>query len=422
MSLIFFITDNIKGEDMKITNLSLAAIAVVVMTTDSMANEIFSDVELNAQLRPRYENVDDGNSATKDANAITARTKLNAKSKLLGVEGLTANVGLISVNDFGSNKYNSTINGQTQYSKVVDPEKAMLSNAEINYKTGGTTLHAGRGQVNLDNQRFIGTVGWRQLERSYDSLYVANTTGKLSLLGAWVYGFQGVNGNPTADTNTVLLHGSYAVLPSLKITAYDYMIANTHDTYGVALTGKVALASARIGYRAEYAQQADASMEIHNPTPSTGKADADYTNVDVGANISGFIVGANYELLSGQNGGSTTAFSTPLGTNHKFNGWADRFLSTPTGGLEDMNIRLGYKAKGFGKVLVVYHDFKADTAMSGEDDLGTETDLLYTNKIPNFNNLNGLIKYASYSKGKVAGYTNDVTKVWVGLDYKFGSK
>jgi len=313
----------------------------------------------------------------------------------------------------------------------MDPQKGMMSNAEINYTADNTTLHAGRGQVNLDNQRFIGTVGWRQLERSYDSVFVANNSIKnLSVLAAWVYGFQGVIDAPTADTNTVLLHAAYSVMPELKVTAYDYMIANINDTYGIALTGKLAFSGAKLNYRAEYAVQGDATMEKGVQTPTTGNADADYYNLDLGANVNGILVGVNYEFLSGANAsGSETAFTTPLATAHKFNGWADKFLATPTGGLTDFNVRLGYTAKRFGKLLAVYHDFTADTTtgmtdISGNatDDLGSEIDAVYTNKIPGINNLTGLLKYADYSGGAVTGYTNDVQKIWVGLDYKFATK
>ena len=401
------------------------------VSTVSAANgvNILDNIKVKGQIRPRYENVDDGNTATKNANAYTARTKLTVTGNLFGMDGLAASVGIISVNDFGSNTYNSTSNGQTQYAVVADPEKAMISNAEVNYVTGKTVMHAGRGQVNLDNQRFIGTVGWRQLERSYDSVFIANNSVKnLSVLAAWVYGLQGVKslrnnngpyGENTYDTNTVLLHAAYTVMPALKITAYDYMISSVHDTYGVALTGKIN-AGAKLSYRAEYAMQKDASMKIHN---ASAKADASYMNLDVGANISGVLAGVNYEFLSGTTGtDGKTAFACTLGTNHKFNGWADMFLATPTGGLKDMNARLGYKAKGFGKLLAVYHKFTTDKTMGGKDDLGTELDMVYANKIPGVNGLSGLVKYASYSKGTVAGYTNDVQKAWLGLDYKFSTK
>ncbi|MBA1438696.1 MAG: hypothetical protein FAF05_06910 [Epsilonproteobacteria bacterium] len=410
--------------------IAMSAVAIASMmsfsTTTVSAEDginILDDIVVSGQIRPRYEYADVKDNGKKAANAYTARTKLNMSANLLGIEGLSTNIGIISVNNFGSNKYNSTDNGQTQYDIVKDPQKAMISNADINYQVGKTILHAGRSQVKLDNQRFIGTVGWRQFERSYDTVYVADNSVKgLNLLAAWVYGYQGVGAGNTVDTNSILLHASYDVMPELKVTMYDYMLASLHDTYGIALTGKID-AGAKLNYRAEYAVQKDGSMKIHGVK---GKADASYYNLDLGANISGILAGVNYEVLSGDGDGtgSQTAFNPALGTNHKFNGWADVFYvaSVPTGGLKDMNIRLGYKAKGFGKLLGVYHDFKADKDMGGTDDLGSEFDIVYVNAIPGVKNLSGLVKYAQYSKGKATGYTNDKTVAWLQLDYKFSTK
>jgi hypothetical protein len=418
---------------MKKITMSAVALTAIMGSFSSVSAadgiNILDDLKLDAQIRPRYEMVDDGKDATENANAITARTKLKVTGKLFDVDGLTASVGIISVNNFGSHTYNAKdgntyYDGNDEYAVVLDPQKAMISNAELNYKVADTLLHAGRGQVNLDNQRFIGTVGWRQLERSYDTVFAANNSVKnLSLLAAWVYGYQGVNAGDTEDTNSVLLHAAYKVNDMLTVTAYDYMLASIHDTYGLALTGKIKLDAVKLDYRAEYAMQSDATMEIHD---DEGKADASYYNLDLGANISGILVGANYEFLSGTDG-DETAFTTPLATGHKFNGWADMFLTTPTGGLIDMNVRLGYKAKGFGKLLAVYHDFSADTSMNSvdggtTDDLGTEIDVVYANKIPGVKGLSGLLKYASYSKGAVDGHTNDVSKFWAQLDYKFSTK
>jgi hypothetical protein len=426
---------------MKKITMSAVALTAIMGSFSSVSAadgiNILSNLNVQGEIRPRWENVDDNTNAK--ANAYTARTKLKVTGQLLGVDGLTASVGIISVNNFGSHEYNwkdnsgnlvtNYMDGSNKYAVVQDPQKAMISNAEINYKVGDTLLHAGRGQVNLDNQRFIGTVGWRQLERSYDSVFAANNSIKnLSVLAAWVYGFEGVGDAPTADTNTVLLHAAYTVMPELKVTAYDYMIANTHDTYGLALTGNIKMDAVKLNYRAEYASQNDASMEIHTQTPTTGKADADYYNLDLGANISGILAGVNYEVLSANSNykddGATAqnAFSTPLATGHKFNGWADKFLKTPAGGLADANARLGYKAKGFGKLLAVYHDFTADKNMGGKDDLGSEFDAVYVNKVPGVNGLTGMLKYADYSKGTVAGYTTDTTKFWAMLDYKFSTK
>ncbi|WP_434581604.1 hypothetical protein MLC52_05835 [Sulfurimonas sp. NW15] len=417
---------------MKKLLLSMAALPLVIggLSVSASADgiNILDNIKLKGEIRPRYESVDDGKATTTNASAYTVRTKLTATANLLGVDGLSASIGMISVNNLGSHEYNwngtSYTDGTKPYSVVMDPQQAMISNAEINYSVDKTTVHVGRSQINLDNQRFIGTVGWRQFERSYDTVFVANNSIKnLSVLVAWVYGFQGVIAGPTTDTNSVLVHAAYKVMPELKVTAYDYMIAGAHDTYGIALTGKVKTGMAKLSYRAEYALQKDSTMEIHN---SNGKADASYYNLDLGANVNGILAGVNYEFLSGTTGtDGKTNFNPMLGTNHKFNGWADVFYvgnSGPLGGLKDFNVRLGYTAKGLGKLLAVYHTFTADKTMGGLDDLGSEFDAVYTNKIPGVNNLTGLLKYADYSKGTVAGYTNDIQKIWVGLDYKFATK
>lgn len=415
---------------MKKTLLSLAALPLMVgslSVSASAADEItiLDDIKLNGELRPRYERNNVKENQKDSANALTNRLHLSATAGLFGIENLTTTLGIQTVNNFGYTNYNSTQNGNTKYDVIADPQQAMLSEAALDYKIGKTALHAGRSHVNLDNQRFIGTVGWRQSERSYDTLYVANSdVENLDLLAAYVYGYAGVKSVKTTDTNSVLLHAAYNVMDPLTVTLYDYMLASIHNTYGVALTGKVGVEGIKFDYRAEYAKQTDPTMEY---LVKNVKADANYMNLDLGANISGILAGANYERLSGTNGtDGKTAFSTPLGTNHKFNGWADIFLATPTGGLIDTNVRLGYTAKGLGKILGVYHNFSADKAMASASgtskDLGTEIDAVYVNAIPGVKGLKGLVKYARYSKGEITGYTNDVTKFWVQLDYKFTSK
>lgn len=408
--------------------LVLGGLSVSVSADDGFS--IFKNIEVKGEIRPRYESADIKDNNKDAGEAFTARTSLVATAGLFEVENLTATVGIISVNNFGSDQYNSSLNGKTQYDIVADPQQAMMSDAAVDYKVAKTALHAGRSKVNLDNQRFIGTVGWRQLERSYDTLYIAdNSIENLSLLAAWVYGFQGVVGtaaSTTQDTNSVLLHVNYKVMDELSITAYDYMLADIHDTMGIALTGNIN-AGAKLDYRVEYATQGDASMNIHGGAKA--KADATYMNFDLGANISGVLAGINYEVLSGTTGSDgKTNFNPALGTNHKFNGWADIFYvgnTGPAGGLKDANVRLGYTAPGFGKLLAFYHDFKAETNMANGDDLGSEIDVLYTNKIPGVKDLTGLVKYASYSKGQVTNYANatlDKQVAWVGLDYTFSIK
>jgi len=411
---------------MKRLLLSMAAMPLILggMSVSVSADDginVLNNVKFSGEIRPRYEYADIKDNGKDAANAFTARTTLGVGADLFQVDGLSAYLEGSSVNNFGDNNYNggatSGLNFHPQYDLIKDPQQARMTQAYIDYKIGKTLIRAGRQDVNLDNQRFIGTVDWRQMKQTYDAVAVVdNTVENLSLLGAYVGGFIGVGEAQSAtNTKSVLLHAAYKVNDMLTVTAYDYMLASISDTYGAALTGNINAGVAKLDYRAEYAQQKDPSLEY---LVKNVKADASYYNLDLGANISGFLAGLNYESLGKAEGSATKGFNTPLATLHAFNGWADVFLtSTNNNGLTDVNARLGYADKSLGKVLAVYHKFDAQTGTN--KDLGSEFDVSYGNKIPGVNNLTGLVKYAAYSKGDTG---NDKTVAWLMLDYKFATK
>lgn len=252
------------------------------------------------------------------------------------------------------------------------------------------------------------------MPQTFDAAVINNTSiPGLNLTGAYVYSYERVFDEPKKDTNSVILNGSYKVNDMVKVTAYDYMLSSLHDTIGIAFTGTVPVSPVTIDYRAEYASQNDASLDTDGGVKNA-KADASYYNLDLKASLNGFFAGAGYECLSGKNSADETAFQTPLATLHAFNGWADKFLGgTPSIGLIDTSLTLGYGSAGLGKAMVVYHDYKSDV---GSTDMGTEWDMLYTNAIPGVKGMNGLIKAAFYDG---ESYAADITKVWIQLDYKF---
>ncbi len=376
---------------------------------------IFNNITAKGEIRPRYEFVDASDNGKDDANAFTNRLMLGVHADLLQVEGLSAY--LEATNVAGTGDYwdlsNDTINDKPLYQVVADPDQTRITQAYVDYAFGKTLIRAGRQGVNLDNQRFIGTVNWRQMPQTYDAVAVINNSVEnLNLLAAYVWRVNTIFDDKTVkpvgdgfDTNTVLLHGAYTFMPELTLTAYGYLVEDFADTYGIAATGKVGFDSAKLSYRAEYAHQSD-------PTNGDGSADADYYNIQGTVNISGVLVGAQYEVLGAGSDGNG-AFATPLATLHAHNGWADMFLGTPADGLVDVNGMLGYKAKGFGLAKVIYHDFSSDR---GSTDYGTEVDALYKNKIPGIKGLSGLLKASWYSAD---AFSVDTTKVWVMLDYKF---
>ncbi len=411
------------------TPLILGALSVQASAAEEGFN-ILSDVKVAGQIRPRYENASSSADGDVAAQAATARTNINLSANLFQVENLTANIGVTSVNSLGlNNNAFQGDDGSDATNKIVDPLAARINVGNMNYKINKTNLMLGRAVVNLDNQRFIGSVGWRQMEASLDVAAVSdNSVENLKLFAAYAVNANTVKGT-AVDTNSALFNANYKVMDELSVTGYAYMMSSLSDTYGLALTGKVGLGEGmNLTYRAEYAMQTEASLETRDTTNATSNVSGNYVNVDVGGVFAGVIAGLNYEMLSGTDGDATNPtaqFNPAFGTNHKFNGWADVFYvgnAGYAGGLNDLNVRLGYKAKGIGKFLVMYHMFSENTATAGSAEAyGNELDLLYANKVPGVNGLSGLIKYAMYMDDTSTnkGVNKDVSKAWLGLDYKF---
>jgi len=432
------------------TPLILGSMAVSAQAADDGFN-VLSDVKFKGELRPRYQFSDRDGTTADSGHQLTNRTNLNINAGLLEVDGLNAELELNAVNDFGTEQQsNKDVGGEATVAKI--------SQANISYTAGGVTGILGRKGVNLDNQRFIGTVGWKQNFQTYDLAAVAYGTGGFSIIGAYVYGVNTIfdagydygQGNkfPTSGsgrTNSALVNASYKFMDPIKVTGYAYLLGSASDTYGLAATGKVAMGkSAKLTYRVEGAIQKKATLKTYedgliSPAPGGHNdslfGDAGYFNVDVGANISGFLVGLNYEVLGGadKNDKETTQFQTPLATKHKFNGWADQFLGTPTTGLADFNIRAGYKFDTAGKIIGIYHLFNAAADGTGGkkdgsdvksgDAYGSEFDIAYSVKLPGTNNIGLLVKGALYMGDDATNVAaKDTTLAWVQLDYKFATK
>ena len=60
--------------------------------------------------------------------------------------------------------------GRSDYPVVVDPKGPDLNQLYLDYDPNADTkIRVGRQRILLDNQRFVGGVGWRQNEQTYDA-------------------------------------------------------------------------------------------------------------------------------------------------------------------------------------------------------------------------------------------------------------
>lgn len=406
---------------MKLSLLSLA-IAGTTLSHAAHAEEAFSNLFTEAKpildARYRYEHVDQDN-ALKHANAQTLRTRVGVQSGKW--YGLSALIEADNVSRIGDASYNETRNGQSEYSVVADPDGSEINQALLRYDHQYGSAVLGRQRINLDNQRFVGGVAWRQNEQTYDgALLQLKPLSGLTLSYAYIDNINSIfgPGNGKYDTagnpaniegHSHLLNAQYVLMPELTATAYQYRLGldnlaagnQSSKTTGVRLNGAVA----GVSYVLEYAQQTEYA---DNPLD----LDSDYYLAELGYVIKGVTLKGGYEVLGGDEGPGNRAFQTPLATKHAFQGWADIFLLTPANGIKDAYVGASAPLLG-GTLAAWYHDFRAE---KGSSQYGEEIDLSYAHPIPGVKGLVGLVKYASYDADDFAV---DTDKLWVQLQYSY---
>ena len=372
----------------------------------STLSEALTDSQVTLNFRMRYEDVSwDG---LEDADALTLRTRLSYQSGDYHGWGLTLEFD--DVQAITDVDYRTALNDPANPGTVVipDPEGTEVNQAYLSYQNFGTTARYGRQRILLDNQRFIGGVGWRQNEQTYDAFSLKNTSVEdLTLFYAYVFNVNRIFGedNPIGDhkQETHLLNANYAGWSLGSLTGYGYLLDNlsapglSSDTFGVRWVGK---AGESFTYNLEYATQADAGDNPADYQADYLLAKADYQWGPVS-------LGAGYEVLGSDDG--LAAFSTPLATLHAFQGWADRFLTTPPTGVEDAFVSLGGKL-GPVKLSASYHLLSADV---GGADYGDEINISAASQ---WGPVKVLVKYADY---QAEDFGSDTQKLWLMLEASF---
>jgi len=384
---------SITGISLLIVGLSIPQLSFAEGIADA-----FSAGKASLNMRYRFESVDDGNPATSDAEAHTLRSRLGFTTG--SYLDLKAHADFEVINTSGD--FNSGTNGHTDYANVIDPKGEGLNQAWLSY-TGldSTDFKLGRQRIILDNARFVGNVGWRQNEQTFDAFKITNESiADVMFSLTHIAQINTIKGG-SVDTAHNLFNVGIDKTPIGKITAYAYLLDDDTqtdtDTLGLRLKGS----AGSFLYTAEFAQQSDAG---DNPADLS----VIYLFGEAGYKVSTTKVFLGYESLGSDAGAA--AFQTPLATKHAFNGWADKFLSTPDDGLNDAYIKVVSKFTGL-KFVGLYHDFSSD---NGSTDYGTELDLVL---VKPFNKIfKGLVKYADYSADD---FSTDTKKIWFALEANF---
>jgi len=363
-----------------------------------------------ADLRLRYEGVDQDN-ALKDAKATTLRVRLGYQTGEF--KGFGAFLEAEHLSAIGGERYNSTVNGKTAYSVVADPEFTEINQAYLSYSgLPDTILKYGRQRIVLDNHRFIGNVGWRQNEQTFDALTAVNRSlADTTVTAGYIYNVNRVfsDESPVGDfrMSSPIFNVKYEGLRAGMLTGYAYLLdfddlpASSTKTFGLRFVGGTPFGNGmKALYTLEYASQTDYA---------DNRADFDlgYYLLEGGIDTGRLTAKLGYEVLDGN---GTIAFQTPLATLHAMNGWADQFLVTPAGGLKDAYVSAGTTVSGV-KLAAVYHDFRSD---KGDVRYGREWDLVATKDFGKHYSAGA--KYATY---RAKDFSVDIDKFWLWAEARF---
>jgi len=393
----------------------LLPLAAALPTLAQAAEPARGQILLDARLR--YEAVSQDGLA-KDAQALTLRTRLGYETAAIHGFKLLAEAENVTALD---ERYNSQVNGKTTYPVVADPETTQLNRLQLSWSgpisaggSGGATV--GRQRLILDNARFVGNVGFRQTEQTFDAItLVYRPSPRLTLTYAYldkvhrILGDGHAQGSWRSDSHIAQLAARTAI-GQVSVSAYLLDFANapaqSSATYDIRLTGSRPVSpDLSITYEAQYARQSDYG---NSPTDFT----LDYLALGAGLKSKVSAVTLGVERLDGD---GRRGFQTPLATLHAFQGWADVFLTTPANGVRDLALNASTNVTHSKahpvKLQAALHRF--DTA-DGDAKLGDEMNLAIS--APLTPKLSVELAAAAFNGDQPA--FRDRTKLWLTLAYK----
>ncbi|WP_421933323.1 alginate export family protein [Phenylobacterium sp.] len=389
------------------------------------------------EVRARYETVDQTRTAVlrDEGQAFTVRTRLGWETAdFRGFKGLIEfeDVRQIGPEHFAVNVPGAAtppLNGadKARYPIINDPDVTELNRAQLTWTpSAALQVTAGRQRILLDDQRFVGNVGWRQDEQTFDSVRADVALGRVKATYAYVTHINRILGElKDWDSDSHLLNVTWSPAEALRLQGFVYALdfgnsaINSSITKGVKASGKTWLGLYQVAYNATYAVQS----EYHG---NTAPFDLAYVGADLAGTFDIYTLKVGYESLEGD---GVRGFTTPLATVHAFQGWSDAFVSAGgnksfADGIEDKNLSFNAKPR-FKKtylfnsdILVRYHDF--DDQRTGAD-LGHEWDVQVTAAITP--KLSIQLKYADFQReaavpiGTLAPPPSRA-KAWLTLEYK----
>jgi len=372
-------------------SLLLLLVSFQSMASTDMLESIFESIpgEHEFGARSRFQEAND--PWWGDATAWTTRVKVTSKFTLDDAEQwqLLVQPNFVAVHN---DNYNS-IAVMKRASPIPDTEGFNLTQANFSYKSEGNwQAKVGRQSLSYDNERMVGALEYWQTPQSFDAI-TFNYNDQMNWRVQYAYsnkvhrifGKYATKNLPEEDIryglferpafelgqhqlDTSLLNVEYKTDDNFKVVVYNYLIDNkdyspySTKTTGLRLSDEFKPGRFKYAYTAEYAWQKSA---YDNPV----NYQVWYNLLEASIQYKSHIFQLGQETLSNDKG---VGFQTTLGTNHKFQGWADVFDAyAAQRGVRDTFV--SYRGrKNKLRWRIVYHDFNS---YGGNARMGYEIDL-----------------------------------------------
>ena len=397
----------------------LPALAASLAAAGSAAAQTVT-LEPLAEARLRYEGVEqDGLPRRSDAVTLRARAGVQATADRLSA--LIESEGTLAI----GTSYFDGLEGDTGRPTVADPQNIEFNRAQLAYAIPDrATVTLGRQYLILADQRFVGAAKFRQNAQTFDAVRTQATLApKLTIDVSYAWSVRTINGvdgrgaRPRSiggdNVFALLGYGSpigtltgFAFLVDADEAAYQgYRLSS--QTYGVRLAGKRALGD---GYAVEYTlSYARRSDYARNPNDYA----ADYWLGEAKLSRKGIAATIGYEVLGADDGRALTSVQTPYGAVFGFQGWADKFTTTPPDGVRDVYAGVGARWPEVGRARSVelsafVHHYDSDRRVRS---YGDEFNLLASAT------LGGVTWSARYADYMANRFGADTRKVWLTADW-----
>lgn len=325
---------------------------------DSATANSFLNTDFALGFRMRHEQVEQGNQS---AHANTAKFRLHSKTSINHHWQIELELDHVEALSEDHHSDGVTANGKLV---IADPAGTELNQLFINANFDDIHMRLGRQKIAFSEQRFIGSVDFRQNNQTFDALslkFPLLTSSQLDY--AFINNVNRIFGDDAsarlspedsrfenlAGVRPLGARGDHKVeghLINFSIKEWELLELNSY-LYSVDNKTLASFSNQTQGIRAEYRKKIAKTQLFSNIELAVQKQQE--SSVDDWVGYSLFEFGARYrsvqlslkqERLNGKNG---VAFITPLATLHKFQGWTDQFLNTPSDGLSDQQIRLQWR-------------------------------------------------------------------------------